>query len=580
MKSYLSLALLFAIAQSFVFAQTSAAATYRYEAENATLFGTAVSSSFPGYSGSGYVTDFNAPDGSDRFQLNVDVPEGRYELWIGYRSQYGDKGYYYNIDGSTGSGTFDQSFFFTEDRAGIFDLSAGINTLEISQFWGYYDVDYLEFRSHTPTELLPVSRALVDSQADLNTQWLRNYMNDIYGSKTMFGLQHNGSKNLAFPVQDFVNMAGGYTPAIRCADFIEYSPSRLAYGSTPDNESEQAIAWAQQTGGVVSMSWHWNAPTDLINEPDKEWWRGFYTYATTFDVAAALANPAGEDYALLLRDIDAIASELQKFEDAGVPVIWRPLHEAQGGWFWWGAQGPDAFKELWSLMYDRMTNHHGLHNLIWEFTSSAAEGDYLDWYPGDDVVDIVSVDIYTDPESAMSGQWADLLDQYNGNKMLTLSETGTLPDPDQMDMWAIDWGYISTWTWDHILNTYADAGYSTAQLQAILQNFLSHEDIITLDELPTTPWLQTLPGDLDADGFVGLTDLDLILQYWNQTTNAQNLLADPSGDGFIGLDDLDIVLANWNTGTPPITTVPEPTTMSLLAISLAAACRRSRPYTH
>ena len=54
---------------------------------------------------------------------------------------------------------------------------------------------------------------------------------------------------------------------------------------------------------------------------------------------SALADPAGEDYALLLRDIDAIAVELQKFEDAGVPVIWRPLHEAQGGWFWWGAQG-------------------------------------------------------------------------------------------------------------------------------------------------------------------------------------------------------------------------------------------------
>ena len=76
--------------------------------------------------------------------------------------------------------------------------------------------------------------------------------------------------------------------------------------------------------------------------------------------------PSGSDYQLILRDIDAIAVELQKFENAGVPVIWRPLHEAQGNatdatgngaWFWWGAHGPTAFKQLWRLMHDRLTNH-------------------------------------------------------------------------------------------------------------------------------------------------------------------------------------------------------------------------------
>ena len=105
--------------------QVSHAAVYRYEAETGQLFGTVVSHSFPGYSGSGYVTDFNAENGTDRFVLNVDVPQGQYELWIGYRSQYGDKGYNFNIDGTTGSGTFDQSLFFSEDRAGVFELGAG-----------------------------------------------------------------------------------------------------------------------------------------------------------------------------------------------------------------------------------------------------------------------------------------------------------------------------------------------------------------------------------------------------------------------------------------------------------------------
>jgi mannan endo-1,4-beta-mannosidase len=571
MKYWLSLALVFAAIQ------TSDAAIYRYEAENGQLFGTQVSSSVPGYSGTGYVTDFNSGTNTDRFELNVDVPEGLYEMWVGYRSQFGDKGYNFNIDGTAGSGMFNQSSVFAEDRAGVFDISAGINTLEISQSWGYYDVDYLEFRPYSAPTLQPVSRQLTDAQADVRTQWLGNYMNGLYGDKTLFGLEHNSSANLAFPVQSFEDMAGGYVPAIRGADFINYSPTRVAHGTNPNNETEQTIAWAQQTGGAVSMMWHWNAPTDLIDEPGKEWWRGFYTYATTFDLAATLANPAGADYQLLLSDIDTIAVELQKFEDAGVPVIWRPLHEAQGGWFWWGAQGPDAFKELWTLMYDRLTDHHDLHNLIWEFTSSAAEGDHLDWYPGDDMVDIIGVDIYTDPSSNMSGQWNDVLDVYNGNKMIALSETGTLPDPDEMDQWGIDWSYIAPWTWTHIMNTYSAAGYSNAELEVILQQLLSHEDIITLDELAVTPWRNTMPGDLDGDGFVGISDLNIVLGAWNETVNADNLFADPSGDGYIGIEDLNLVLGNWNSGTPPEdgAVIPEPTSIALLILGAGALLRRS-----
>ena len=79
-----------------------------------------------------------------------------------------------------------------------------------------------------------------------------------------------------------------------------------------------------------------------------------------------------------------------------------------------------------------------------------------------------------------------------------------------------------------------------------------------------------IKGDLDGDGFVGLNDLDIILNNWNQTIPPGNPLADPSGDGYVGLKDLDIVLNNWNAGTPPAgsATVPEP--MSLLVFTLCA----------
>ncbi len=76
----------------------------------------------------------------------------------------------------------------------------------------------------------------------------------------------------------------------------------------------------------------------------------------------------------------------------------------------------------------------------------------------------------------------------------------------------------------------------------------------------------TLAGDLNGDGFVGLDDLDLILNNWNQTVTP-SAAADPTGDGYVGLDDLDIVLNNWNAGTLPVDSanIPEPVSAVLLA---------------
>ena len=83
-------------------------------------------------------------------------------------------------------------------------------------------------------------------------------------------------------------------------------------------------------------------------------------------------------------------------------------------------------------------------------------------------------------------------------------------------------------------------------------------------------------GDLDGDGFVGITDLNIVLSNWNQTvTFGDRLSGDPSGDGFVGIEDLNLVLGNWNAGTPPtdISTAPEPAGLFLLAMAALAARR-------
>ena len=559
-----------AVLSILVAASTARAQNYRFEAELGIRDGTSIQNTTPGYSGTGYV-NFNS---GNSVTVQASVPDGLYELWVGYTAPYDPvlgKGYGYLVDGVSGSGHFDYNGNqWSTDRAGTFDLTGASNMLRINRGWGWYNVDYFELRPFTPPTLFPVSAQLVDPLADHRTQQLMNYMVSEYGHKTLSGQQHQSSQNLSFPVANYLSKSGGIVPAIRGGDFIDYSPTRRQFGSNPNNESEQTIQWAKDNGGVVSMMWHWNAPANLVNTPcgsncgpdDYPWWRGFYTKGTTFDLPAALANPAGSDYQLILRDIDAIATELQKFEDAGVPVIWRPLHEAQGGWFWWGAHGPETFKELWRLTYDRLTEYHGLHNLIWEFTSSAAEGNHLEWYPGDDVVDMVGLDVYTDPSSTMNGQWYDILEHYNGRKLIALSETGTLPNADAMEKWGIDWSYFSPWN-----GTFVDA-MSPAALQALLND----EDVITLGELPILPWnnlAAALPGDYNLDGTVDAADYTVWRNSFGQT--GTGLAADGDGNGAIDDGDFGVwrLYFGETSGNGAGASAPEPDTMLPLFIGIA-----------
>jgi mannan endo-1,4-beta-mannosidase len=565
--------ILWAVLFPLFVALAARAQTQVFQAELGTFGGTVVSTNRPGYTGTGYVSFEN--ETGQYVQVQASVPDGLYELWLGYNSPHGFKGYDFVVDGVTGSGGFDQTGTnqWSTDRAGVFALTGETNSLRINRGWGWYNVDRFELRPFTPPALQAIPAQLVDEQAAPYTQMLMNYLVSQYGQKTLSGLQHNSSDNLSFPVQSYVNQAGGKVPAIRGSDLIDYSPSRVAFGENPQNETEQTIAWAKQTGGIVTVMWHWNAPANLINQPGNEWWRGFYSDATTFDLPGALANPAGGDYQLLLSDIDAIAVELQKYENEGIPVIWRPLHEAQGEWFWWGDHGPEAFKQLWHLMHDRLTNHHGLHNLIWEFTSFT-DGDHLDWYPGDDEVDMIGLDVYTDPSSNMNGQWYDVLEHYNGRKLLAVSETDTLVNPDTMDLWSTDWSYVAPWAWDYVMSEYANAGYSPAQLAAILQQFLNHEKIITLDELPTLPWSNDAPeltGDYNADGTVDAVDYTV----WRNALGnpAAGLAADGNGDGIV--DDADYAVwklyyGQSSSGAGGLANVPEPSS-ELLGVSVLIA---------
>lgn len=310
---------------------------------------------------------------------------------------------------------------------------------------------------------LPVPAVPVDPQATAATRMLLAKLSGDYGKVTWSAQQD--AAELAY-----IQKTTGRSPLIVAGDFMDYSPTRVVHGTLPVHYTEEMIALGR-AGHVLAFSWHWNAPAHLLNTADRPWWRGFYTKATTFDVAAALANPGSAEYALILRDIDTIALQLKKLAAAGMPVLWRPLHESEGGWFWWGARGPEPFKQLWRLLYQRLTEHHGLHNLIWVLTSEDPA-----WYPGDDVVDVVGVDAYPrNRADTLSGRWGKLRARFDGKKLIALTEFGGVPDIERMRSAGVTWSWFMPWTGEN--------GPSSMPADAIIRIYNSPA-VVTLEKPP------------------------------------------------------------------------------------------------
>jgi mannan endo-1,4-beta-mannosidase len=443
------------------------------EAEGGELVGAAVvATDRAGFSGAGYVTGLDAEGDSLRLAVEGTGEFVQLRLAIAGGGRFAN--YEVRLDGDViAGGNTTVGGVFSELTVDERRLSAGPHVVTVH---GSVDVDYLVLEPVSydgPAAPLPV---LSDPDATDSAKALFAFLLDVYGEHVLAG-QQDGYQNGAPSTReiDYVESVTGKVPAVGAFDLINYSPSRRANGTNPTGWAEHWIDWAADDG-IVTLMWHWNAPTDLIDSGDQPWWRGFYTEATTFDVEAALAQgPGGEDYDLLLSDIDAIAVELQKFEDADVPVLWRPLHEAYGGWFWWGAKGPGPYVALWRLMYERLVDHHGLHNLIWVHTHRPSDADQAAWYPGDDVVDVVGVDMYVDdPNSTFRSTWELLQDQFGANKLTALTETGTLPDMTRSTDFGVTWSWFAVW----------EGGFIRDLDTARLVDVYTSEGVLTRDELP------------------------------------------------------------------------------------------------
>lgn len=196
----------------------------------------------------------------------------------------------------------------------------------------------------------------------------------LSGQFTAFG------RGASLRLMDRLHDRTGYWPALMGADYADF-----AHGSLTFHAPNQAAIAYWKAGGLVTISAHLYDPANP---------RGGGLRDKGVDLESLLALGT-ETHTRWMHELDLIAAGLQELKEAGVVVLWRPFHEMNGGWFWWGGKDPKVFIQVWRQMFDYFSQTKGLDNLLWVYAPNHGDKTAA-YYPGDHYVDLVGLDAYTD----------------------------------------------------------------------------------------------------------------------------------------------------------------------------------------
>ena len=280
---------------------------------------------------------------------------------------------------------------------------------------------------------------------------LYDYLWSMKGKGILSGQQEcpgnaNDSRELRY-----IEETTGQLPAILGLDYI---------GSDYEGVNRRAEKWHDR-GGIVSICWHWGIPPHG---------QGYLSSKESVDLAELL-TPGTDLHRGLLDNLDQTAAALKELQEKNIPVLWRPLHEFDGDWFWWGKGGSAAFIRLWRLMYEHFTMHHHLNNLIWVLGYAHVKG--AGYYPGDDYVDIMGCDCYSEGVHKDLYDW--VLTQTQKPMPLCHHENGPLPEPGLLRSRGIHWGWFLTWHSIHL---------TEQNSPEYLSYVYNHPYVVNLKDLP------------------------------------------------------------------------------------------------
>lgn len=305
---------------------------------------------------------------------------------------------------------------------------------------------------------------------------LLDYLYQISGKHTLVG-QHCaplvGSTRLAVAFR-----ATNRYPAVFGQDF-GFSPPGTWDGINFRQQIVDEAIRRWNEGFIITLMWHAVRPTE--DEP------GEFSSSVQGPLSQEdwerLITPGTEVNDRWKAQVDVVASYLRQLRDAGVPVLWRPYHEMNGKWFWWGQRGGEyGYKKLYRMLFERLVHFHRLTNLIWVFNTNEVRTDvdaqgtghpvhgYDVYYPGADVVDVLATDVYR--TNFAPQVYNDLL-ALAGDKLIALGEVGKVPSPDVLRdqprwVWFMHWG--------------DPVGYGPDR--AVFVQTYQSDAALTLDELP------------------------------------------------------------------------------------------------
>jgi rhamnogalacturonan endolyase len=298
----------------------------------------------------------------------------------------------------------------------------------------------------TINSVIAVSPVTPDASPEARA--LLNYLYNIYGKKTLSGQMWApwGIDEISI----LYEITGKY-PAIRGQDYIHERSNA--------HENQLAIEW-WKAGGIPTIMWHWGAPSKG---------EGYEQSKMEIDIDRCF-EPGTEEYKAMWADLVRIADHLTELRDAHVPILWRPMHECDGNWFWYGKGDGEQFVRLWKTMFNYFTKERKLNNLIWVLGHT---GDPLSEYnPGKEYYDLAGGDTYG--KGIQAPLFNKLKAMHGETVPIPYHECGTLPDPDECFKNNITWSWWMLWHTSHLSN------HNKEELKRIYH----HELVLTRDELP------------------------------------------------------------------------------------------------
>ena len=286
----------------------------------------------------------------------------------------------------------------------------------------------------------------------------------ISGKKIISGHHNYVVKIDTYPNR--VKEITGKTPQIWGCDLSGYY--REGYGSTLVREAYKKF----RDGYIITLMWHAGRPMDDPPFGHKESVQGKLTDHEWQE----LLSPDTELHKRWLRRVDSVAAHLKELQELGVPVLWRPYHEMNGVWFWWGnRRGENGSAKLYKMIFDRFVKYHKLNNLLWVWNANAPRQLVRDeafayecFFPGLDCVDVLATDIYR--HDYLQSHHDDLVTLAQG-KVVALGEVGEVPTPEILERQP-------RWTWFMIWGPLVDTHNTPQQIKALYDcsGVLSHED--------------------------------------------------------------------------------------------------------